>query len=42
MENKNVGLTVGVHKHTIALPPPPNKKDAPLPTFGSVSAAVNW
>ena len=26
VENKNVGLKVGGHKHTIAPPPPPNQK----------------
>ena len=26
VENKNVGLKVGGHKHTIAPPPPPIKK----------------
>ena len=26
VENKNVGLKVGGHKHTIAPPPPPVKK----------------
>ena len=30
VENKNVGLNVGGHKHTIA-PPPPKSKNCPPP-----------